>query len=162
MMKKKIWMVGLFIVLVLGLVLANRYINREEIDNYTEASISVVVNDKTLKTLTPKEIQNFAQEKFTFTALKKNKEEVKNEYIGVAIGNFAKAVDMPLEKINGIKVAAVDNFMAEVSKEELLQEQNVYIAIENNDASTYTLVVRSDNNMSRCVRNVTRLEFLIN
>lgn len=55
-----------------------------------------------------------------------------------------------------LKITAQDEYTAEVSGEELLEADKVYL-IREGDGS-YTLVVFGDSNSKRKVRNVTRIE----
>ena len=75
---------------------------------------------------------------------------------GIALADALSSAGIDPTEAAVVRITAQDEFSAEVSGEELLEPEKVYLICE--DDGTFTLVVFGDSNSKRKVKEVTRIE----
>ena len=75
---------------------------------------------------------------------------------GIALADLLSSVGMDPATVDTLKISSQDEYSAEVTGEELLEEGKVYL-ISDGEGS-FTLVVFGDSDSKRKVKNVARIE----
>ncbi len=75
---------------------------------------------------------------------------------GIALADALTSVGIDPTEAAVVRITAQDEFSVEVSGEELLEPEKVYLICE--DDGTFTLVVFGDSNSKRKVKDVARIE----
>ena len=83
-------------------------------------------------------------------------EHVQVDAKGSLLADVLTSVGLDPAEVNALKITSQDEYSAEISGEELMEEGKVCL-ISNGDG-TFTLIVFGDSNSKRKVKNVVRIE----
>jgi len=83
-------------------------------------------------------------------------ESVRIDAKGIALADALSSAGIDPAEVAVLKITSQDEYSAEISGEELLEPEKVYLICE--DDGTFTLVVFGDSNSKRKVKEVARIE----
>lgn len=75
---------------------------------------------------------------------------------GIALADMLTSIGIDPAKVTVLKITSQDEYSAEISGDELLEDGKVYLTSDGDE--TFTLVVFGDSNSKRKVKDVARIE----
>lgn len=151
MNQKKVVYALLAVLLVLAAGLSVLHLTTR--DAVPEGAVAVDYQGKRLF-LTAEDVK---KEPVTGTLVNGKGQEVAVDAMGAGLQQVLEALQIDISTVASVRVTAQDEFSAEVTASELLENGKVFLTF---DGDSVTLVVFGDSNSKRNVRNVAHIEVI--
>ncbi|SDK16534.1 molybdopterin-dependent oxidoreductase [Natronincola ferrireducens] len=160
-------------ILVLVIVIAvTAYLNQNQVKEKASmienATISIKVDGEEVGIMNLGSIQDLGEETFHANLKSSGKDPIEYQYTGVPLKTIFQAQEVDIEGNGQVIVRSVDGYTVALSVEEVLQEDNVYLAYERNGeplgtkedggSGPYQIIIRNDPFSQRWTKFVVEVE----
>lgn len=131
MKKSSILVIGaiIFLVLVIGIT---AYLNKDSVASKQElidnAEFMIMENGKQIISYNMEQIKQIGETNFKANLKKNGKPPIGYEYTGVLLKDILKEAGVSLDDISTVTIEAVDGYAVIIEKDNILQDDNVYLA----------------------------------
>ncbi len=162
----------IIIIIVLALIVGvfafiNRSMIKDKKEVHENAEVLIVGHGNEAK-LTLTDIKELGEEEFTADLKSSGKAAEEHTYTGVPVKNLLEKVDINLKDNGQVIVKAVDGYTVALDSNEVLEEDNVYIAYEidgesfgskeDGGSGPYQVIIRKDQFSQRWCKHVVEIE----
>lgn len=152
------------IVLILGFF--NRRNVKDKLEIHEKREI-IIKSEERKYNLNLDEISELGEEEFTADLKSSGKAAETHIYTGVPVKNIFKEKDLEVQKDKQIIVRSVDGYVVALESDEVLEEDNVYLAYkvdgeflkarEEGGSGPYQLIIREDQFSQRWCKHVVEI-----
>lgn len=131
-MKKSNLFIIISIVLLLGILVATYFINRDDIEVKRqlnkEAIFEVVYQGEVIASYDMEEISKMGEVTFNANLKSSGKDPVAHQYTGVLLKTILENAGLTLEDKSSATVIAIDGYATALTMEKLMDDSNVYLS----------------------------------
>ncbi|KAB3531269.1 molybdopterin-dependent oxidoreductase [Alkaliphilus pronyensis] len=168
-MNKKVLIV---ILILIGLVAITAYINRDSLKDKAamidNAEITIKEDGEEISKVDFQLIQGLGEEAFKANLKSSGKDAVEHQYKGVPLKAILNWGEVNLEEKKQVIIKSVDGYTVALTVEEVLEEDNIYVAYEKDGEplgtkaeggnGPYQIIIRKDPFSQRWAKFVVEVE----